>query len=199
MSKSDNSRSQGRRAFFREAFTRLIQPVAEYLDTQVETHRLTGKVLLRPPGALPEKAFLNTCLRGGHCVDSCPAQAIQPLRTHQPELTGTPYIDPDYQPCVVCDSLACMQVCPSGALQKLMVDKIRIGLAVVNGESCLRTHGIDCRYCVDSCPIGEKAIRLRIGDSERVEVISPGCVGCGVCQYHCPTAPKSIIVRALPS
>ncbi len=195
MAESDDGMPHDRRAFFREAFTRFVQPVAEYLDTQIGTHLPAGKVLLRPPGALPEAAFLETCLRCGNCVDSCPADAIQPLQSDQSNLAETPYINPDDQPCVVCDSLECMQVCPSGALQKLSVHEIQIGLAEVNYSVCLRSNGVDCLDCVDSCPIGETAIRL---DSEkRVEVLSTGCIGCGVCQYQCPTTPKSIVVRPI--
>ncbi len=195
MAESDDERPQGRRAFFQEAFTKLVQPVAEYLDTQIGEHLPAEKTLLRPPGALPEPLFLETCLRCGHCVDSCPADAIQSLQSDQPNLAETPYIDPDDQPCVVCDTLECMQVCPSGALQQLSVHEIQIGLAEVNYDICLRSNGVDCRDCVDSCPIGEKAIRI---DSEkRVEVLPVDCVGCGVCQYQCPTTPKSIVVRPI--
>ncbi len=195
MAESDDGMPHDRRAFFREAFTRFVQPVAEYLDTQIGTHFPAEKVLLRPPGALPEAAFLETCLRCGNCVDSCPADAIQPSQSDQPNLAGTPYIDPDDQPCVVCDSLECMQVCPSGALRKLSVHEIQIGLAEVNFDICLRSNGVDCLECVESCPIGEKAIRL--DPEKRVEVLAVGCIGCGVCQYQCPTAPKSIVVRSL--
>jgi ferredoxin-type protein NapG len=195
MAESDAPTPHGRRAFFREAFTRLVQPVAEYLDTQIGAYLPDEKSLLRPPGALPEATFLDTCLRCGNCVDSCPADAIQPLQSDQSNLAETPYINPDDQPCVVCDSLECMQVCPSGALQKLSVHEIQIGLAEVNYSVCLRSNGVDCLDCVDSCPIGETAIRL---DSEkRVEVLSTGCIGCGVCQYQCPTTPKSIVVRPI--
>ena len=195
MAKSDDGLPHGRRTFFREAFTRLVQPVAEYLDTQLEAHLPAEKSLLRPPGALPEAMFLETCLRCGNCVDSCPADAIQSLQSDQPNLAGTPYIDPDLQPCVVCDSLECMQVCPSGALQKLSVHEIQIGLAEVNDDICLRSNGVDCRDCVDACPIGKKAILL---DSEkRVKVLAAGCIGCGVCQHQCPTGPKSIIVQPI--
>ena len=38
-----------------------------------------------------------------------------------------------------------------------------------------------------------QAIRF-VGD-EPPEVLSPGCVGCGVCQLYCPTEPKAITVR----
>ena len=195
MGESDDGMPHGRRAFFREAFTKIVQPVAEFLDTQIGEHLPAEKTLLRPPGALPETLFLETCLRCGNCVDSCPADAIQPLQSDQSNLVGTPYIDPDFQPCVVCDTLECMQVCPSGALQKLSVHEIQIGLAEVNYDVCLRSNGVDCRDCVDYCPIGEQAIRLN--SDEQVEVLSSGCIGCGVCQYQCPTAPKSIVVQSI--
>ena len=195
MADSDNEKPHGRRTFFREAFTKIVQPVAEYLDTQIGERLPAEKALLRPPGALTEEMFLETCLRCGNCVNSCPADAIQPLQSDLPNLAETPYIDPSYQPCVVCDTLECMQVCPSGALQKLSVHEIQIGVAEVNYDICLRSNGVDCLDCVESCPIGEKAIRL---DSERrIEVLSVGCVGCGVCQYQCPTTPKSIVVRSI--
>ena len=195
MAESNDRMPHNRRTFFQEAFTRLVQPVAEYLDTQIGTYLPAEKLLLRPPGALPEATFLETCLRCGNCIDNCPADAIQSLQNDQSDLAGTPYIDPHYQPCVVCDSLECMQVCPSGALQPLSIHEIQIGLAEVNYDSCLRSNGVDCRDCVDSCPIGENAIRF---DSEkRVEVLAAGCVGCGVCQYHCPTHPKSIVVQPI--
>ena len=195
MADSDNEKPHGRRTFFREAFTKIVQPVAEYLDTQVGPHLPAEEVLLRPPGALPEAAFLQTCLRCGNCVESCPADAIQPFQSDQPNLAGTPYIDPDTQPCVVCDSLECMQVCPSGALQKLSVHEIQIGLAEVNYNICLRSNGVDCRDCVDACPIGETAILIDY--EKRVKVLSDGCVGCGVCQHQCPTTPKSIVVQPI--
>ncbi len=193
MAESDDGMPHDRRTFFREAFAKLVQPVAEYVGTQIGAHLPAERAILRPPGALPETAFLETCLRCGNCVESCPADAIQSLQTDQPDLAETPYIDSDSQPCVVCDTLECMQVCPSGALQQLSVDEIQIGLAEVNYDICLRSKEVDCLACVESCPIGEKAIRL---DSERrVEVLSVGCIGCGVCQYQCPTTPKSIVVR----
>lgn len=195
MADSDNEKPQGRRTFFQEVFTKIVQPVAEYLDTQVGPHLPAEEVLLRPPGALPEAAFLQTCLRCGNCVEGCPADAIQPFQSDQSNLAGTPYIDPDTQPCVVCDSLECMQVCPSGALQKLFAHEIQVGLAEVNYNICLRSNGVDCRDCVDACPIGEKAILIDY--EKRVEVLSAGCVGCGVCQHQCPTTPKSIVVQPI--
>ncbi len=204
MTKSDDSTSSERRVFFQQAARRFARHVAEFLDEGIGDYLPTSSApppdqsadlpILRPPGALPEPRFLETCQRCGNCVESCPAEAIQVYQSDNPQLSGTPYIEPNSQPCVVCTSLACMQVCPSGALQPLSADQIQIGLAEVNHDTCLRTGGVDCTYCVDRCPIGETAIRL---DSQnRIQVIAAGCVGCGVCQYECPTSPKSVVVRS---
>ncbi len=187
----------GRRGFFKEALNQLIQPVAEFLDDRISDHLPVDepdkRALLRPPGALPEAEFLETCHRCGNCVKNCPANAILPLQSTQSDIANTPYIDPDEQPCVICDSLACMYVCPSGALQTVYAEDIRMGLAVFSAETCLRTKEVDCTYCVDTCPIGDDAIRLT--PDGFIEVLDPGCTGCGVCQYACPTSPKSIVVE----
>ena len=189
----------GRRGFFKEALNQLIQPVAEFLDDQIGEHLSAEdserRFIFRPPGALPEAEFLERCHRCGNCVKNCPANAIFPLQSTDTNIANTPYIDPDEQPCVICDSLACMYVCPSGALQTVYAEDIRIGLAVFTAETCLRTKDVACTYCVDTCPIGDDAIHLT--SDGVVEVIDSGCTGCGVCQYACPTSPKSIVVKPL--
>lgn len=202
MAKSETSTPHGRRDFFKQAASKLAQRVASYVDDGIANHlpdnpELTSiqppvKRILRPPGALPEDMFLDTCQRCGHCIDSCPAEAIRPYKIDIAALSGTPYITPESQPCVVCDSLACMEVCPSGALQKLSSNQIEIGLAEVDHNTCLRANGIQCTYCVDSCPIGETAIG--ISSQNQIEILFPGCVGCGVCEYECPTVPKAVVI-----
>ena len=188
----------GRRGFFKEALNQLMQPVAEFLEDRISDHSQVEepsvRAILRPPGALPEAEFLEKCHRCGNCVKNCPANAILPLQSTQSDIANTPYIDPDEQPCVICDSLACMYVCPSGALQTIYAEDIRMGLAVFSAETCLRTKEVDCTYCVDTCPMGDDAIRLT--PDGFIEVLDPGCTGCGVCQYACPTAPKSIVVQS---
>lgn len=192
------SDEKGRRDFFKEALNQIVKPVAEFLDDRiVDQFSLDNPnpVILRPPGALSELEFLEKCLRCGNCVKNCPANAILPLPSRDPKLSNTPYIDPDEQPCVICDSLACMNVCPSGALLPVFAEDIRIGLAVFHRETCLRTQSVDCSYCVDTCPIGEDAIQF--SEDSVVEVKETGCTGCGVCQYACPTEPKSIVIEPI--
>ena len=184
---------QDRREFFREFLRRYVVPAADFVEDRLDAAVPKPRLLLRPPGALTEAAFLETCHRCGHCVDACPAGAIRVLRVRDERRNETPYIDPQRQPCVVCDELACMQVCPSGALRKLPLEEIRIGLARVDQETCVRSRDEDCRQCVDLCPLGRQAIH--IDERDLVEVHAAGCIGCGICEHACPTSPKSIVVE----
>jgi ferredoxin-type protein NapG len=190
----ESYQAQRRREFFRESFTRLIGPVSDFLESRFDLP--TPRALLRPPGALPEAEFLDTCYRCGSCVEACPAEAIAPLKISDSTTQETPVIDPDRAPCVICEGLDCMTACPSGALR--LVESpglIRMGLAKVAREVCVRSNGEDCTICVDRCPIGRAA--LRVVDWGPPDVLDPGCVGCGVCQHYCPTTPKAIVVIPL--
>ena len=151
---------------------------------------------LRPPGAIPEEQFLQTCLRCGNCGDACPVDAIFPMTLEEggTSAAGTPAVIPGRQACVVCEELACLHACPSGALKLVELAEIRMGLAQLHEDRCLRSNGEDCRICVEKCPLAETAIR--IDQAGKVEVRSPGCVGCGVCEMYCPTAPGAIVVAA---
>src|SRR4030095_14116375 len=102
---------------------------------------------LRPPGALPEAEFKSTCDRSGECVRVCPAQCIK-IDPTGVRGGGAPYIDANEMPCVVCDGLYCMQVCPSGALVPTMRSAIDMGLAVWHPDTCVRSKGEDCTLCV---------------------------------------------------
>ena len=187
----------GRRGFFKEALQHLIQPIAELLEDPISNPGADPgprtQTFLRPPGSPPEAEFLEKCHRCGNCVKNCPANAIFPSQSTQADIANTPYIDPQKQPCVICDSLACMYVCPSGALQPVYAEDIKIGLAIFSAETCLRTEDVDCTDCVDMCPIGEDAIHFTADGA--VKVIDAGCTGCGVCHYVCPTSPKSIVIE----
>ena len=199
-----------RRKFFRALFHRVADPVADAIERPVKQFEQvleqTGHVeptlppppvapsVLRPPGALQEEEFLSACHRSGQCAAVCPVQAIKFLTADDLRWGGTPYIEPEMQACVMCNDVPCARACPSGALQQVQPEEIRIGLAEWAMESCLRTMGQECRECVDKCPAGPRAIELdEVGNLITVKM--DGCTGCGVCQQHCPTYPKAITVR----
>lgn len=182
-----------RRNFFRDAVSRIIKPLADYIDRRVDFP--LDVLRLRPPGAIAESALLESCIRCGACVEICPADAIFSLESNDKKLVGTPVIDPDKAACVVCEGLQCTHVCPSGALLPVEQPKdICMGMAEVYRPRCVRSDGEDCTICVDQCPIGDTA--LRFNDDGPPQVLED-CVGCGVCQLYCPTTPKAIIVHPL--
>ena len=103
---------RNRRQFFRELVDRCVGPAADFVGAQLGKVTEERRLILRPPGALPERQFLDTCYRCGTCADVCPAEAILTIKGADDELNGTPRIAPRHQPCKVCDGLKCMAACP---------------------------------------------------------------------------------------
>ncbi|MBF0447663.1 MAG: 4Fe-4S dicluster domain-containing protein [Magnetococcales bacterium] len=128
-----------RRAFFRGvllSLAALTAAVSGYFPLS-----LRAKPFLRPPGAVPEKAFLSSCIKCGQCVQTCPVKAIELAGLDEGFAVGTAYIDPRKQACdFSCDALQCILACPTGALDhKIEKPKeVRMGLArLVRAEHCL--------------------------------------------------------------
>ncbi len=193
---NDPGNAPDRRRFFREAISKAVEPLAGYIEKRFDVGSDDLRHRLRPPGALAEPQFVQTCEACGKCVDACPARAI--FLHDEPGATAgkTPVIDPDRAACVICEGLLCTHVCPSGALLPLTEpEQIRMGLAEVYTPICSRTNGEKCVVCVELCPLGPAAIRF--AGTGPPEVLPDGCTGCGVCQLHCPTSPKAIVVKPI--
>lgn len=164
--------------------------------------------LLRPPGVLDEAAFLERCLRCLQCVRSCPNRIIKITDSRYgfgslftPHLEFRPH-GCDYY-CQVCQ-----QVCPNRAipLQRLEVkQKTPIGMARIDESRCLvyKKH-TNCLVCEEFCPVPEKAVRFLVpGDLDRhgeplkqPKVVESLCIGCGICEAHCPAQHLAIRVYA---
>jgi polyferredoxin len=159
---------------------------------------------VRPPGSVPEKQFLELCIRCGECFRACPNDVLQPLGFQQGlEGLWTPAVAADWAGCESSCN-ACGQVCPTGAIRALPLEEkkvVRMGLAIVNEKTCLPFAGREaCQLCVDECvAAGYHAIEFtRVGTQVDdwglpVEgtgylapvVLADKCVGCGLCQTRC--------------
>ncbi len=150
-----------------------------------------GDRLLRPPGVFDEEAFLERCVRCGECMKVCTYNALQPVRFDQGLLgIGSPHF---VMRIAGCDPAcaACGEVCPSGAIPKLSLQKKNaavIGLAKINREACLLWKDQLCDRCVQACnDSGYRAIEPVFEDGfMRVRVMESKCNGCGWCEHHCP-------------
>ncbi len=159
---------------------------------------------IRPPGSVPEREFLQLCIRCGECFKACPNNVLQPAG-FEGGLNGlwAPVVRPDWAGCEP-SCTACGQVCPTGAIRALPIEEkrvARIGLAQVDRNACLPWAGAEaCQLCVDECnAAGYKAIEFEMHGTETDEnglpiegtgklapVIKPElCVGCGLCQTRC--------------
>jgi ferredoxin-type protein NapG len=158
--------------------------------------RVAGEVrLLRPPGALPELAFLAACTRCGDGIPVCPLFFIDPATTETGLAAGTPYLNIQSQACIACPDMPCARACPTEALSVPADgwEGYRLGALEFVPERCVTFRGVECRVCVTACPVGEKALVM---DEQGHPVLrAEGCVGCGTCVRACITAPASFVLR----
>lgn len=172
---------------------------------------------LRPPGSVPEKEFLDLCIRCGECFKVCPGPVLHPAGLdYGLEAMWTPVATPEHAGCHQ-DCNFCTQVCPTGAIQPLDIlvkQKTHMGLAVVNKKTCLPFDGEnreDCNLCYVECEqAGYRAIEMKpieipidreeleaqgfsefvIDEMSKINapVVDPEkCTGCGICTYRCQT------------
>ena len=147
---------------------------------------------LRPPGALPEREFLASCIKCGQCVQVCPVQAIRLSDLGDGFGVGTPYIEARAQACdFSCDGLQCVLACPTGALTHELDYPHQVEMAVaavVAPERCLAAQGLPFRGKAR----GEGfAGRLRFSEIDRWNAIPLGEVEydrerCDLCVLQCP-------------
>ena len=162
--------------------------------------------LIRPPGALPEKAFLGRCVKCGECMKICITNGLQPARLEGGfEAIWSPVFDMKIGYCEYNCTL-CGQVCPTQAIQDLppaKKKKIKIGIAFIDQNRCLPfSFNTNCVVCEEHCPTPKKAI---VFDDRTVEtengplvlkqprVLPELCIGCGICENKCPVVDKAAI------
>jgi len=152
---------------------------------------------IRPPGALPERTFLQVCARCGECMKVCPTNGLQPALT-EAGLEGlfTPILVPRIGQCdEMCN--ACCQVCPTGAIRNFEIadkkEKLILGKAVISRSTCRPWYGDkDCEICDEHCSYDAIDTRV-IEGRKRPVVLEDKCTGCGICERWCPVTPDAAI------
>lgn len=173
--------------------------------------------LIRPPGALDEKHFLDRCIRCGECMKVCPNNALHPTLV-EAGLEGlwTPVIVPRVGYCEP-SCVLCGQVCPTGAIWEISSTEkgwaagseknpkaIHVGTAFYDRGRCLPwALATECIVCEEWCPTSPKAIFLRPaevfdaqGNAKQVRqpYLDPErCVGCGACEFACPVQDRPAV------
>jgi len=133
--------------------------------------------VIRPPGALNERAFLERCIKCGQCMRVCPTNVIHPAGL-QAGLEGlwTPMLNfrIGTSGCQF-KCIACGNICPTAAIRPIGLDErlgrgryenngpVRIGTAFVDRGRCL-PWAMDrpCIVCQENCPVSPKAIITRV-------------------------------------
>jgi polyferredoxin len=152
--------------------------------------------LIRPPGAIPEDAFLTKCIACGECMKACPNHALGPcglsdglMRLSTPRLRPiTGYCEPS--------CTACGYVCPTEAIRRVPTDNkpyTKIGTAIVDTSRCIAWRGERrCLVCMTQCPynaITEHQLISGIDSSPSGPVVDKdACTGCGKCEFVCPVS-----------
>lgn len=144
--------------------------------------------VLRPPGAIDEPSFLAGCTRCELCIEACPHDAIVQAPARLREAAGTPMIDADRQPCLMCADFPCIAACEPNVLTSRI--PAMMGTARITAHLCLPHHGTSCTVCSEECPV-ENAIVIREG---KPTVNEATCSGCGVCRSVCPAPENAILL-----
>lgn len=154
-----------------------------------------------PPGSVGYDHFTNNCVACYLCVSACPTNVIVPSFFDY-GLQGFMQPKMDYHKSFCnFDCVACTEVCPTDALQKLLPEQKKtsqLGTAHFIEESCVvSVDKTDCGACSEHCPT--KAVDMvPYGDGLWIpEVNNEICIGCGACEYACPTTPyKAIYIES---
>ena len=182
--------------FFAKPAVQSVQNKIEKVNETVD--KFTKRVpLLRPPGAITERQFLQDCTRCDKCIHACPKDAILKAPKKFGFLVmGTPYIDPMKNPCVMCDDLPCISACPDSAL--LPVESpadVNMGYAMLDKKKCQAYGDTFCQQCIIDCPIPGAITQ---NQDQQPVFHKKICTGCGVCVRSCSTVNIPVAIKVKP-
>ena len=196
----------GRRAFLSTsaliATATMAQELKQKMDggfATIEDKEVPNrKTPITPFGSLSAKNMAQHCTACQLCVQVCPNQVLRPsgdlMKFMQPEMSyERGYCRPE--------CTKCSEVCPTGAIKPITKEaksSTQIGHAKWHRCTCIvNTDNVQCGNCAEHCPTGAiqmvpkdandpKSLKIPAVNTER-------CIGCGACEYVCPSRPFSAI------
>ena len=187
-----------RRDFFRLGVRKAAQIAAQVASARVPP-RAEG--WLRPPFALDEPEFLETCTRCDKCIAACPYDvlfALAPDLGHR--VAGTPAMDLLDRGCHLCADWPCVSACEPNALRRPDQGEgtppapAKLALVRIDTHTCLPYSGPECGACAESCPVPGA---LEWEGGLRPVINEDLCTGCALCREACIVDPKAIKITAL--
>ena len=166
------------------------------LEDKVSPERQTP---LTPPGSLSFQHFAQHCTGCQLCVSECPNGVLRPSTDLMHLMLPVMSYERGFcRP----ECTRCSEVCPAGAIKLIDVEEktdIHIGHAVWIKKNCVPlTDGVECGNCARHCPTGAIEMVMLDEDDEESPMVpavnESACIGCGACEYVCPSRPFSAIV-----
>ncbi|MFC1748675.1 ferredoxin-type protein NapF [Pseudomonadota bacterium] len=150
---------------------------------------LRGKeVPVRPPWAISEAAFTDSCSRCGDCIKVCTEKIIIKGRS------GFPEVNFNLGECTFCGE--CVETCPEPLLFNDWQTTPPWDLKANINERCLAMQRVVCASCRDGCEVRAIRMRPQVGAVPIPEIDSTVCTGCGACFKACPDSAIDMIHAA---
>ncbi len=153
-----------------------------FLKGQVSRSSKAISTPVRPPWALNESLFVESCSRCSDCISACPQGIIFTGDA------GFPEVSFKQGECTFCTD--CIKVCKTGALDASALSQQTAlqawNLDVSFQSNCLSLNSVVCRACGDNCEAQAIRFKLKVGGISEPLISQDDCTGCGACVAVCP-------------
>lgn len=149
-----------------------------FLRGQISRSSKAISTPIRPPWALDESLFIESCIRCSDCISACPQGIIFVGDA------GFPEVSFKQAECTFCTS--CTKICKTGALDPSVSNQQAWDLDVSIQSNCLSLNAVVCRACGDNCETQAIRFKLKVGGISEPQISQDDCTDCGACVAVCP-------------
>jgi polyferredoxin len=162
------------------------------------------RIPITPPGSQSIVHFVSRCTSCHLCINRCPQNVLKPAKLEY-GISGIMQPTMDFGEKGFCNYECdiCSKVCENNAIIPFNSieekKKTQIGIAIFTKKLCqVMTMNISCGKCAEVCPTGAITLINHNKNQHKIPSVAQNkCIGCGACEYNCPTAvnSKSIFVQ----